>query len=166
MRNSYREILINHSNLTTYGDHNQMKFKESITACKLASNQLTCKDINPCVGIFWLYKGTVLCIASEISCGSENIPGLIDSKDNHSDVWDSNPDFFKPYPELMGSEYYSIPRGRVLFNKALKMSIIYMDEILFKRDIKKKIISCFNLENVDVIWKNDIHYTTKTDVVQ
>ena len=41
------------------------------------------------VGLFWVYKGVVFGRARPLAEGEEGIGGLVDSPDNHVDVWES-----------------------------------------------------------------------------
>lgn len=114
----------------------------------------------PQVGIFWVYKGKVLGRAINTAEGEERVPGLIDSPDSHVMYWENNPDFLNPFPELRGSDYETIPRGRVLYSKSEGMSIVYMDKTLFNKKAKGLIITFFGLEQRSVSWRTDEHYTT------
>ena len=67
------------------------------------------------------------------------------------------------FPELRGHEYYSIPRGRVLWNKNDQHAIVYMDSTLFSAENKERIIEFFELKGCVVKWKKDVHYTTKSE---
>ena len=42
------------------------------------------------IGIFWVYKNQVIGKACDLSQGDENIPGLLDSPDNHIDLWEND----------------------------------------------------------------------------
>jgi hypothetical protein len=114
----------------------------------------------PQVGIFWVYKGRVLGRATPIAEGEERVPGLVDSPDSHVTYWEDNPDFLNPFPELRGSDYEIIPRGRVLYSKSEGLAIVYMDKTLFNKKAKELILTFFGLEQVSVSWRTDEHYTT------
>ena|SRR6056297_401410 len=117
----------------------------------------------PKIGIFWIYKQKVIGHASPVSEGEESYPGLLDSPKNHSYVWDEDRTLLTDFPELRGLEYYSIPRGRVIWNKNDQHVIVYMDSTLFNVESKELITSYFNLEDCKVMWKTDPHYTTKVE---
>ncbi len=114
------------------------------------------------VGIFWVYKNTVIGKTRELDDGEENVPGLIDSPDNHVDLWERNPYFFIPFPELVGTEYQDVPRGRVIHSTKDKKTIIYMDKVLHTEQTKQIISDFFQLSNTDILWKTDKHYTTES----
>ena len=82
------------------------------------------------IGIFWVYKNTVIGKALDLYEGHENIPGLIDSPDSHIDLWENNSSFVLPFTELRGSEYQEIPRGRVMYSSKDNASLVYMDKVL------------------------------------
>ncbi len=117
----------------------------------------------PKIGIFWFYKEKVIGHASPVSAGEESYPGLIDSPKNHTDVWDEERTLLADFPELRGQEYYSIPRGRVLWNKNDQHAIVYMDSTLFSTENKERIIAFFELDGCEVKWKTDSHYTTRSE---
>ena len=118
--------------------------------------------MNSKIGIFWIYKGEVLGRAVPLSAGGENYPGLVDSPDNHVEVWDE-PSFLLAHPELKLREYQDVPRGRVLWDMNNRKAIIYMDSTLHTPDNKANLRNFFALENCEVQWGTDSHYTTKID---
>ena len=117
------------------------------------------------IGIFWLYKEKVIGHASPVSAGEEYCPGLLDSPKNHTDIWDEDRTLLSGFPELRGQEYYSIPRGRVIWNKNDQHAIVYMDSILFSTENKERITAFFDLNGCEVKWKTDSHYMTKSEDV-
>ena len=100
--------------------------------------------------------------ARELYEGQENIPGMIDSPDSHIYLWEHDPSFIVPFPELKGSEYQDVPRGRVLYSTKSKKAIVYMDKVLHSKETKETISDFFQLNDVDIVWKIDIHYTTES----
>ncbi len=114
----------------------------------------------PQIGIFWLYKETVIGRAIELDAGEEMPTGTIDSPDNHTDLWDNSRTLLQDFPELRQEEYFSIPRGRVLWKTESSSAKILMDSVLFEPSIKAKILQFFDLEKSKVKWGRDLHYTT------
>ena len=112
------------------------------------------------IGIFWVYKNTVIGKAANLAEGDQSIPGVIDSPDTHIYVWESDPEFRLPFSELREFEYQSVPRGRVIFFKNQSVFKIYMDKTLFSEANKKHILEYFDLAESKVIWETDSHYTT------
>lgn len=117
----------------------------------------------PRIGVFWYYKQTVVGRSIAIQDGEESVPGVIDSIDTHADLWDRDRSLLKNFPELRGTEYHKVPRGRVLWHKDTIKAKIYMDEVLFKPKIKTKILQFFDIEKNIVEWGRDVHYTTCED---
>lgn len=115
------------------------------------------------IGIFWVYKEKVIGFAATLSEGEESCPGLFDSPCNHTDVWDEDRSLLADFPELRGQEYFSIPRGRVLWNEAEQHAIVYMDTTLFSDRCKELIVDFFELDGCDAKWKRDDHYTTEPE---
>lgn len=112
------------------------------------------------IGIFWVYKEMLFGHASPVTEGEGFCPGLIDSPVNHVDFWDEDRTLLADFPELRGQEYFSIPRGRVLWNEAGQHAIVYMDASLFSDKCKELIVDFFDLGGCEVKWKRDAHYTT------
>ena len=112
------------------------------------------------IGIFWVYKNTVIGKAANLAEGDQLIPGVVDSPDTHIYVWESDPEFRLPFSELREFEYQSVPRGRVIFFKNQSVFKIYMDKTLFSEANKKHILEYFDLAESKVIWETDSHYTT------
>lgn len=113
------------------------------------------------IGIFWIYKDTVIGKTVDLVEGDQPIPGVIDSPDTHVYVWESDPEFRLPFSELREFEYQSIPRGRVVYFKNKSVFKIYMDKVLFSKANKKNILEFFNLTTSKVIWETDSHYSTE-----
>lgn len=95
-----------------------------------------------------------------IDAGDEILAGTIDSSDTHTDLWDNDRTLLRDFPELYGSEYFSVPRGRVLWKSKTASAKILMDSVLFNNMIKQKILKFFDLETTNVQWDRDVHYTT------
>jgi hypothetical protein len=117
----------------------------------------------PKIGVFWFYQQTVVGRALEIEEGEESVPGIIDKADTHADLWDNDHSLLLGFPELRGTEYHKVPRGRVLWQKDAAVAKIYLDEVLFDPQIKSKILQFFDLEKCVVQWGRDVHYTTRED---
>lgn len=114
------------------------------------------------IGIFWVYKKRVIGKHRELREGNENVPGLIDSPDAHVDLWEKDKIYIGQFPELRGTEYQTIPRGRILYSTKSKKMIVYMDKTLHSSDTKKVIADFFDLNYVKIAWKTDGHYTTES----
>ena len=114
------------------------------------------------IGIFWVYKNQVIGKARDLGEGQETVPGIIDSPDSHIDLWEFDASFVVPFPELKGSEYQDIPRGRVLYATKASKAIVYMDKVLHTQATRNLVADFFQLKNGEIIWKIDDHYTTQS----
>lgn len=112
------------------------------------------------IGVFWVHHGTVIGRAVDVEAGKEYVQGIIDSPDDHVTLWEKTPGFLNLFPALIGTEYQTVPRGRVLYDRTEKKAVVYMDKSLFSDDLKSKISIFFGLEDADTVWRSDPHYTT------
>jgi len=115
------------------------------------------------IGIFWVYDEVVFGKAINIDEGEEYVSGVVDSPDNHTDYWDTEKEHLKLFPELRFSEYFEVPRGRVLFSRKEGQTNIYMDKVLFNDKTKQLIKDFFQLNDTKTEWRTDHHYTTKEE---
>lgn len=117
------------------------------------------------IGIFWVHHDTVIGKAVEIKAGEESVPGIVDSPDDHITLWEKTPGFLTLYPALIGMEYQTVPRGRILYNRTKKKTVVYMDRCLFRSDIKSKISHFFRLKDAETVWRSDPHYTIAPETI-
>jgi hypothetical protein len=117
------------------------------------------------IGIFWIHNDTVIGKAVEINAGEEYVPGIVDSPDDHVTLWEKTPGFLTPYPALIGMEYQTVPRGRVLYNRTEKKTVVYMDRCLFSGDLQAKISRFFRLKETETVWRSDPHYTIDPETI-
>lgn len=113
----------------------------------------------PHIGIFWVHNGHVFGKARGLSEGIQTLPNCLDSPDDHVSVWEISA-LRKNYPDLRDSEYFDVPRGRVIFNTKTETAIIYLDKFLSSRCARDQILEFFDLTASKISWKNDSHYTT------
>jgi len=112
------------------------------------------------IGIFWVYKNTLIGRACNSDDGRKNVPGLIDSLYSHIDLWEKEHCFLPEFPELLETEYQEAPRGRAIYSSKDNKTIIYMDKTLHTDKTKKIVLGFFELKSKDVLWKTDSHYKT------
>ena len=112
------------------------------------------------IGIFWVYKDSVFGKAIPLEQGEDGGTGILDSPSNHSDFWEEDTSHSQRFPELLHFDYFRVPRGRVLFSLTEQPPIIYMDKTLFKAETKRRIAEFFNLENSEISWRSDNHYSS------
>ncbi len=114
------------------------------------------------IGVFWFYKGTVIGKPVDLDIAEDTGIGVLDSPDTHTDLWDNDRGLLKSFPDLYGREYFSIPRGRVLWEIEMSSAKVFMDSVLFENTIKQKVLKFFNLKSTNVKWERDVHYTTNS----
>lgn len=114
------------------------------------------------VGIFWVFRGTLLAASYAVQDGQEYgdaINGLTD----HVKYW---PKFQKSHPELRSVEYQDVPRGRVLFMKPSRKFHVYMDKVLHNSKTKRALLEEFDLPVGKSKFLMDAHYTTDQDELE
>lgn len=119
----------------------------------------------PFIGVFWVYQGQVIGQTTEISEGSQALPGLVDPEDTHVQVWEDKKHFTQTFPELADQEYQNLPRGRVLYQARANKPLIYLDASLMKPETKQKIADFFGFDKSKANWQHDLHYTTDTETL-
>lgn len=115
------------------------------------------------VGVFWIYRKNVVGRAIDLETGEEGVPGLIDSPDNHVDLWRKV--VLWAFPELRDYQYFEIPRGRVIWDSNNEMAIVYLDVSLNAPEIRSAIARFFDLYDDAIIWRSDAHYNTNTEAL-
>ena len=115
------------------------------------------------IGIFWVYKNTVMGKTRELKEGQETCPGMLDSPDSHADLWKEGDGYVISFPELRDTEYQDVPRGRVIYSTQAKQTIVYMDAVLHTVKIRRAVALFFQLGDADIKWETDAHYTTNPD---
>ncbi|OYV75645.1 MAG: hypothetical protein B7Z66_12160 [Chromatiales bacterium 21-64-14] len=98
------------------------------------------------IGIFWVYRDTVLGRARPLAEGEENIPGLLDSPDAHGDVWEAPTGPSRAFPELRALGYEQVPRGRVWYDTRRQRPIVYLDRVLLAAAHKTRIAAFFEFD--------------------
>lgn len=111
------------------------------------------------VGLFWYYRSTVIGATNELS---EAFDGgdFIDSPLTHNRYWEV---IQQQRPELRFSEYIEVRRGRVLYDKGEERPLVYMDKVLFKPAIQRKVCAFFDRPEEVTDFEHDAHYTTDKD---
>jgi hypothetical protein len=112
------------------------------------------------LGIFWVYKNVVFGKTCPIEEGEEGVSGLVDSPDNHVDIWESADGYASLFPELRGTGYEQVPRGRVLFQRSRNQPVVYLDRVLNHKNTRQQIAAFFDFQADQALWRGDMHYTT------
>lgn len=107
------------------------------------------------VSTFWYIDGEFLGDEVPYKDG-EQYGYFIQSPEDHINLW-------RPYamfsPKYRGKSYTYYPRGRVMMNTKIKKFVVCCDKCLHTDEIKKEILSHFNLpRDGSVIWDTDDHY--------
>ena len=109
------------------------------------------------VGIFWIIKGNVYskiqekCLESEREEKNVMITGFIDSDYGHFSEWD-----LLCANKFPNADFATFPRGRVMFDIKRKENVIYADECITEKEIKR-IVEIFDLSKYRT--EKDEHYT-------
>lgn len=107
--------------------------------------------MKPQIGIWWDDGKKIVAFPQEPGRASQ-ITGLCDSDDSHNELW---PEVAMRYNADEDDEYFSIPRGRVLWNPVKLQSIIYHGNATNAERLQE-IAKVFNL--TDWTARADIHY--------
>ena len=104
----------------------------------------------PKIGVFWCYKDVVFGRAVSLDKAEDLGIGILDSPDTHTDLWDKDRTLLRDFPEQHGGEYFSIPRGRVLWELKTSSAKIFMDSVLFRDTSKQKILETIEVEKNEI----------------
>jgi hypothetical protein len=89
--------------------------------CNFSIRTAGAEKMDPKIGIWWDNGKKI--VAFPVPAGKpDSVVGICDSEDSHIDRW---PDVAIQLGANPADEYYSIPRGRVLYDTRRKTSIIY-----------------------------------------
>ncbi|MCC2605511.1 hypothetical protein [Planctobacterium marinum] len=112
----------------------------------------------PCVGIFWCYRQHIIAETTPRLAVATDSLGIVDSYFQHIDSWEHKHLYLPDFPELYGSEYQELPRGRVLYNARRQHFIVYADRSVMVSTIKKRIAARFSFPVAACLWQTDPHY--------
>jgi hypothetical protein len=113
------------------------------------------------IGVFWVYQHTVFGKRAPIEAGEEAVKGMVDSPYDHVDVWETDTDYRRNFPELVQAEYQQIPRGRVLYQTGKGVPVVYLDSTLNTPPVRELIARFFEFPVEQASWQKDAHYTTR-----
>jgi hypothetical protein len=113
------------------------------------------------IGVFWVYQHTVFGKRAPIEAGEEAVKGMVDSPYDHVDVWETDTDYRRNFPELVQAEYQQIPRGRVLYQTGKGVPVVYLDTTLNTPPVRELIARFFEFPVEQASWQKDAHYTTR-----
>lgn len=115
------------------------------------------KTDTPYVGIFWIYNGFVIfshavSVVEGLAYGTA-ITGIKD----HADYWEETKNWHGFIPEEFRNEYFSIPRGRVVYHSDTDKFYVYHGNNLKKTELNQ-IVELFCLPRNKTLFEKDIHY--------
>jgi hypothetical protein len=113
------------------------------------------------IGVFWVYQHRVFGKRAPIEAGEEAVKGMVDSPYDHVDVWETDTDYRRNFPELVQAEYQQIPRGRVLYQTGKGVPVVYLDSTLNTPPVRELIARFFEFPVEQASWQKDAHYTTR-----
>ena len=117
------------------------------------------KTKQPLIGIFWVYKSTVIAKAMPLNSAEPARLSLYDSDFSHLVEWEEHRIYLPCFPELIAVEYQEISRGRVIYSGDSTFFNIYADRNVIKsRELQTLICDKFNLIPSQCTWKQDKHY--------
>ncbi|WP_417735657.1 hypothetical protein [Rosistilla oblonga] len=109
------------------------------------------KRNQPQIGIWW-DNGSLIVAFPHKPVAPDLSTGLCDSDDAHNDLW---PDAAMQLGLSDFAEYFSVPRGRVLWSPAKQSSIIYHGNVTTPERLEE-IAKEFHLDEWES--RTDIHY--------
>lgn len=116
------------------------------------------------VGIFWFYRGKLVFkdavpVAQGVSYG-EAITGRRD----HAEFWDElyGAGELGRLPECLREEYFSLPRGRVVYHGDTGQFFVLHGNNVCRRDLRT-VAKSFNLPKHNTVFELDTHYCDFSD---
>lgn len=115
--------------------------------------------MNPKVGIFWFYEGKIIFFHAVPLDVGERYGDAITGVKDHADYWEELrcEGKLNVLDESLRDEYFSIPRGRVVYHSDTDSFFVYHGNNVKKKDLRK-IASFFNLPKEKTIFEQDLHY--------
>lgn len=101
------------------------------------------------IGPFFYINNNLIFHNIEMFEGEERF-GKLDNPYSHEKLYD---DYFRT------GDYIDYPRGRVLWNKEIEQSIIYIDPCIDNKEVLEQIIGAFNIDKY--VTASDLHYHCK-----
>ena len=117
----------------------------------------------PQVGIFWFYYGLPIFVHAVPLSEGEHYGEAITGTKDHADYWEEYVmrTGWTSYLHI-GDEYFSVPRGRVVYHSDTKTFTVYHGNNLSKADLKK-VAAVFRLPREQTRFEKDIHYCDVSD---
>lgn len=121
--------------------------------------KVTMKDSMPMVGPFFVIGSDLVAHATKLT-DADKYEGTYNDTLSHNNLYYN---YIAPkYGFSQHSEWERYPRGRVVAKtlaNGTKRYYVFMDKcILYKQNIRDKVLNEYNLPAESVVWKNDSHY--------
>ena len=116
------------------------------------------------LGIFWIYRHEVFFSHSvPIADGLPYGEAITGTKD-HADYWEElrSAGELSVLPHHLQDEYFSIPRGRVVYHKDTQKFYVYHGNNVTKSDLQK-VAKLFDLPKESTSFEQDLHYCDFND---
>ena len=121
-------------------------------------------DNLPHVGIWWFYGGSPIFVHSvPLSQGLHYGDAITGIKD-HAGYWEELRESGKlsDLPPKLHDEYFSIPRGRVVYHEATRIFTVYHGNNISKKELEM-VRSIFDQPKHMTCFVQDIHYCDLSD---
>ena len=140
------------------GTENDCFYEDSRIPRFLAYVNTKLRTSVPFVGIFWFYQGiTLFPHAVPLEKGLPYGNAITGTKD-HADYWDSlSSGQLSFLPDSFREEYFSIPRGRVVYHSDTDKFFVYHGNNLKKKDLRL-VAEAFCLPKEKTVFEKDLHY--------
>ena len=125
---------------------------------------MTSNDLAPRVGIFWMYHHEIIFDHKITLDEGIHYGDAITGTNDHADYWEELrlKGVLTQLPLSLRDEYFSIPRGRVVYHSNNDRFFIYHGNNVAKADLIK-IRKAFNLPKDKTICEQDFHYCDWSD---
>lgn len=116
------------------------------------------------VGIFWLYRHEIIFAHKVPLADGAHYGNAVTGTKDHADYWEELriSEKLAQLPPELREEYFSIPRGRVVYHSDTDRFFIYHGNNATKSDLAK-VRRVFNLPKAKTICEQDLHYCDLSD---
>ena len=111
------------------------------------------------VGIFWIYRHEIIFSHSVNLSDGERYGEAVTGTKDHADYWEElrQNGLLSTLPVPLREEYFSIPRGRVVYHTDSEKFFVYHGNNVTKSDLQK-VAQLFSLPKVKTVFEKDLHY--------
>ena len=111
----------------------------------------------PKVGIFWIYRHEIIFSHSVNLSDGERYGEAITGMKDHADYWEElhQNGLLSALPEPLRDEYFSVPRGRVVYHTDSEKFFVYHGNNVTKSDLQK-VAQLFSLPKAKTVFEKDL----------